>query len=201
MYKIIKMDGTEIGLTEKANYIRKHTNGCYILCDKAYAQGVAYNGTPYSIGGLPELERVILSEMDGGTLITNAEQINAITFVTLAEAGSIDEVTAGEHVDLFAEWAYPIAYKTGNLRKYHGMLYKCISDHTSQETWNPEDATSLWAKTSDPNEEWPAWSQPVGAADAYALGDKVSHNDKKWTSNVDANVWEPGVYGWNEYTE
>ena len=36
---------------------------------------------------------------------------------------------------------------------------------------------------------------------AYNSGDKVSHNGKHWTSNVDANVWEPGVYGWTEVTE
>jgi hypothetical protein len=29
-------------------------------------------------------------------------------------------------------------------------------------------------------------------------GDKVSHNEKHWISDVDANVWEPGVYGWTE---
>jgi hypothetical protein len=26
----------------------------------------------------------------------------------------------------------------------------------------------------------------------------VSHNDKHWISDVDANIWEPGVYGWSE---
>ena len=50
-----------------------------------------------------------------------------------------------------------------------------------------------------------AQSQPVGAHDAYAKGDKVSHNGKHWTSNVDSNVdsnvWETGVYGWTEATE
>lgn len=37
-----------------------------------------------------------------------------------------------------------------------------------------------------------------GAQDAYALGAKVSHNEKHWISIVDANVWEPGEYGWEE---
>lgn len=35
----------------------------------------------------------------------------------------------------------------------------------------------------------------------YANGDKVTHNEKKWVSDVGSNVWEPGVYGWSEYTE
>ena len=125
----------------------------------------------------------------------------SIVFVALAEAGQIDTVTAEEHVELFAPWVYPADYKTGNLRRHNGRLYKCIVDHTSQADWAPDVAVSLWVPTSDPAEEWLAWSQPVGAHDAYNTGDKVSHNGKHWTSNVDSNVWEPGVYGWTEMTE
>ena len=124
-----------------------------------------------------------------------------ITFVALAESGGLDEVTASEHAELFAEWAYPIAYTAGQLRRHNGKLYKCVQAHTSQADWTPDTAASLWSVAADPAEEWPAWSQPVGAHDAYAKGDKVSHNGKHWTSSVDSNVWEPGVYGWDEYTE
>lgn len=80
-------------------------------------------------------------------------------------------------------------------------IYKCVQDHTSQAEWTPDTASSLWAGTSDPAEEWPAWSQPVGAHDAYSSGAKVSHNGKHWISSVDNNVWEPGVYGWTEQEE
>ena len=118
-----------------------------------------------------------------------------VAFVTLAEAGNIDAVTASEHTELFSPWACPVAYKPGNIRERNGKLYKCLQDHTSQETWTPEDSPSLWVGISDPAEEWPEWSQPVGSTDAYAKGAKVSHNGKHWTSNVDANVWEPGTAG------
>ena len=37
-----------------------------------------------------------------------------------------------------------------------------------------------------------------GAHDAYEKGYKVSHNEKHWISDVDGNVWEPGVYGWTQ---
>lgn len=131
----------------------------------------------------------------------NANEAASIAFVTLAEAGSIDDVTAGEHMDVFSPWASAVSYKTGNLRTYNGKLYRCVQAHTSQDDWTPDAATSLWALTSDPAEEWPAWSQPVGATDAYAKDSKVTHNNKRWISDVDANVWEPGVYGWTEYTE
>ena len=134
-------------------------------------------------------------------LVSAQSTVASITFVALAESGGLDEVTASEHAELFAEWAYPIAYTVGQLRRHNGTLYKCVQAHTSQADWTPDTAASLWSVAVDPAEEWPAWSQPVGAHDAYAKGDKVSHNGKHWTSNVDNNVWEPGVYGWTEYTE
>ena len=91
-------------------------------------------------------------------------------------------------------------YKTGQIRRYKGTLYKCVQNHTSQADWTPDTASSLWSKTSDPAEEWPEWSQPVGAHDAYPKGAKVSHNSKHWISTTENNVWEPGVNGWEEVT-
>lgn len=122
----------------------------------------------------------------------------SIAFVTLAETGAIDEVTATEHTDVFAAWEPNVAYAVGNLRTHDGVLYKCVQAHTSQSDWTPDVTPALWAKAGDPAEEWPEWSQPIGAHDAYATGDKCSHNDKHWISDVDNNVWEPGVYGWTE---
>ena len=58
-----------------------------------------------------------------------------------------------------------------------------------------------WAVTPPPAEEWPSWSAPVGAHDAYSAGAKVSHGEKHWISDQDGNVWEPGVYGWTEAVE
>lgn len=132
--------------------------------------------------------------------LVSAQSAAAITFVTLCETGTIDTVTASEHTELFSPWAYPVDYKTGNIRAHGGKLYRCLQNHTSQETWTPDAAPSLWVGISDPTEEWPAWSQPVGSTDAYAKGAQVSHNGKHWTSDVDANMWEPGVYGWTEAT-
>ena len=122
----------------------------------------------------------------------------AIAFVVLAEGGQIDDVTASEQSMLFAAWAPDVSYAVGQLRRYGEKLYRCVQAHTSQTGWEPDAAASLWAVTSDPAEQWPAWSQPIGAHDAYATGDTVSHNDKHWISTVDGNVWEPGVYGWEE---
>ena len=122
----------------------------------------------------------------------------AIAFVVLAESGSIDNVTASEQAALFSEWVPGVKYAVGQLRRYGDTLYRCVQEHTSQEGWEPDKAASLWAVTSDPAEEWPDWSQPIGAHDAYSAGAKVSHKGKHWTSDLDGNVWEPGVSGWTE---
>ena len=127
--------------------------------------------------------------------------VAAIAFVTMAEAGQIDDVTAAEHAIQFASWAYPVEYKAGQIREHAGKLYRCLKDHTSQQDWTPDVAASLWVSISDPAEEWPTWSQPIGAHDAYQTGDKVTHAGKHWISTADNNVWQPGVYGWAEAQE
>ena len=140
-----------------------------------------------------------VEQIDGR--VSASETVNSIAFVTLAESGQIDDVTASEHPEMFEDWKTDIQYKAGHLRKYNGLLYRCISDHTSQIDWTPDVSVSLWVLTSDPAEEFPAWSQPVGAHDAYMTGDKVTHKDKHWISTVDNNTWEPDVYGWEQVVE
>lgn len=203
MYKLSR-NGESLGMTEALTYIKTAANGCYVLCPEPEASGIVFAGAVYHLPGRPELEgadTVAVEEVDAGEEIEKTNTTNGIVFVTMAEAGSIDPVTAAEHADLFAEWAYPIAYTVGQIRRYNGTLYKCVQAHTSQADWAPPAAPSLWSLTADPTEEWPEWIQPIGAHDAYDLGAKVSHNGKHWTSDVAANVWEPGVYGWTEVTE
>lgn len=113
-------------------------------------------------------------------------------------AASLDDNDAVNAVKLFPIWTIGISVTVGERYQYADKLYKCLQAHTTQADWKPDDSPSLWVGISDPAEEWPEWSQPVGSTDAYAKGAKVSHNGKHWTSDVDANVWEPGVYGWTE---
>ena len=101
-----------------------------------------------------------------------------------------------EYVDLFVNWATGITYALGDRVKFNDTLYKCVQAHTSQDDWTPDLTPALWTVVSV--EEWPEWVQPTGAQDAYMTGDKVTHNEAHWISTVDSNVWEPGVYGWQE---
>ena len=94
-----------------------------------------------------------------------------------------------------------ISYAAGDRVMYGGVLYKCLQAHTSQATWTPTDAPSLWAKVLIPTPgAIPDWEQP-SSTNPYAKGDKVKHNGKIWISTIDNNVWEPGAYGWSEVTE
>ena len=112
-------------------------------------------------------------------------------------SAELPDSDAFDAAELFPMWALK-DYAVGDRVQYEGNLYKCIQAHTAQRDWTPDTAVSLWVKVDDPAVEWPEWHQPQGAHDAYAMGDKVSHNEKHWISDVDANIWEPGVYGWSE---
>ena len=113
-------------------------------------------------------------------------------------AVSMPDETALTGVELFPPWSVGKAYATGDRVQHEGTLYKCVQAHTSQADWTPPVTPALWTAVS--LDEYPAWVQPTGAHDAYSKGDKVTHNGKRWTSDVDNNTWEPGVYGWTEVT-
>ena len=121
----------------------------------------------------------------------------AVAFCLMAEAGQIDAATAGERAELFSPWAPGVDYKAGQLRRREGALYRCLQGHRSQEGWEPESVPNLWKLAHDPAERWPEWSQPICAGDEYGQGAEVTHAGERWISDVDGNVWEPGVYGWS----
>lgn len=69
---------------------------------------------------------------------------------------------------------------------------------TTKSTEDDGVAASLFAKVLIPDVNViPEWEQP-NSTNPHMIGDKVTYKDKTWISNVDNNVWEPGVYGWSE---
>lgn len=111
---------------------------------------------------------------------------------------TLEDEKAIEVVSVFSGWNENAEYSIGDRVQYNDTLYKCLSAHTAQESWTPENAPSLWAKVLIPNTNIiPEWEQP-DSTNPYMTGDKVLHNNKTWESSIDNNIWEPGVYGWNE---
>lgn len=88
-------------------------------------------------------------------------------------------------------------YKKDEVFVYDSTLYKVVQPHTSQIDWLPNQTPALYTPFTPPGEV-AEWVQPTGAHDAYSFGDKVTHNGSTWKSTIDANVWEPGVYGWTQ---
>ena len=124
--------------------------------------------------------------------VAEARKLRA-SIVQLAQYAP-DEVaaTAAFAFDL---WDAAGAYETGERVQYDGILYKCLTAHTAQESWTPDASPSLWAKVLIPDPSViPEWEQP-GSSNGYSKGDKVTHNGKTWESLADNNVWEPGVIG------
>jgi len=112
---------------------------------------------------------------------------------------SLTDAEALEVPMLFPAWAAETSYDVDARVEHKGTLYRCVQTHMAQADWTPDAAPALWSRVT--LEEWPEWAQPIGVHDAYKKGDKVSHGGKHWTSDVDANTWEPGVYGWTESEE
>lgn len=115
---------------------------------------------------------------------------------------NLPDEQAMEVADLYPEWQEKKAYAVDEILKYgenadgETQLYKVLQAHTSQADWTPDTAASLYKKVGFTDSGVPMWTQPLGATDAYKKGDIVSYNGQLYVSTVDANVWEPGIYGW-----
>ena len=115
-----------------------------------------------------------------------------------AAAAALTDEQALKAAAIYPAWSAAGDYDAGERVRFGGALYKCLQGHTAQADWTPTAAPSLWAKvlTSDTGEPLP-WEQP-DSTNPYMKGDKVTHGGKTWVSTMDNNVWEPGVYGWEE---
>lgn len=111
---------------------------------------------------------------------------------------TIDDTTAYRMSRFYPEWQPDIFYDKGSRRIYEGVLYKALSSHTALEGWTPLASPSLWARIlpGQDGTDISDWVQP-DSTNPYMKGDKVLWNDQTWVSDIDNNVWQPGVYGWS----
>ena len=101
---------------------------------------------------------------------------------------------------IFEAWQVGVDYKVGKKLVYEEVLYKVLQDHTSQETWTPKDAPSLFARVLvDDGGAVLDWVQP-DSTNPYMKGDRVKFEGKIYESLIDSNVWSPTAYpaGWKE---
>ena len=136
------------------------------------------------------------------TLIEKARELRALIEKAMTETASLTEAEAVAATCLYPKWSGDsVQYTAGQRVQDDGVLYTVLQAHTSQPDWKPADAPSLFAKVLIPDPTViPEWEQPE-STNPYSKGDKVAHNGKTWVSDIDGNVWEPGVYGWTEVAE
>lgn len=130
-----------------------------------------------------------------GKLIEYAKKMRAYIEKS---AQSLNDTDSLEATTLFPKWESGKEYEAGLKLRYNGTLYSVLQAHVSQGSWTPDASPSLFARVLiDDEKVIPEWVQP-DSTNPYMTGDKVSHGGKTWVSDVDNNVWEPGVYGWSE---
>ena len=110
-----------------------------------------------------------------------------------------DDAVALTIQEFYDIWEVGATYEVGRYLQYKSVLYKVLQPHTSQETWTPDVASSVYAKVLiDPTGETiPEWEQP-DSTNAYMTGDKVRFEGVVYESTIDNNIWSPTAYpaGW-----
>lgn len=168
-------------------------------CERLIVEGDVYEGfiiLDQIIDHTGEIWEVIM--LQAGSPEDKKVQEAAVKLARI-QAKALEDDDANEVKYLFDVWSGEgVSYDVGDRVLYADTLYRVIQAHTSQPDWTPSAAVSLFVRCDNPGEEWPEWIQPTGAHDAYEKGYKVSHSGKHWISEISANTYEPGVYGWTE---
>lgn len=154
MYEIRK-DGAAIALTEKVNYIRRHENGFYILCDEKEAQGIAVNGTVYHLlnrPGMEGLDTVFIVEVDaGGELTAAAKMSGQLTAAAkiFVQQTDIDDAAALQMPGLFKTWEEALtagaALSANTIIACGDKLYRVVQDSTTPQSHQRPDGEGMLA--------------------------------------------------------
>jgi hypothetical protein len=72
------------------------------------------------------------------------EEVTAVLIKAQINTIAVDDQTALRMRAYYPEWAVGMAYDAGYKVQYGDKLYKVIMAHTSQESWTPDVATTLY---------------------------------------------------------
>lgn len=102
---------------------------------------------------------------------------------------------------LYPKFKAGLVVAIDDLYQFDGDLYRVVQAHTTQANWTPPTVPALFTPVVAAG-VIPAWVQPTGAQDAYAVDDQVTHDnpndaDNIWLyeSAIAANTTEPGRDG------
>lgn len=151
--------------------------------------------TPYTSEELEEQAKKIAEE--NRSIMVDSQMKSAIMMLVSSNVSVLSDAQVSQVDAMFPDWTVGVSYHTGDVVRYSSGLWRALQDSTGQEQYPPDAFTSGWKRIGEPDASgvFP-WSQPLGATDAYRKGDKVTYGGMTWTTTVDYNVWQPGVYGW-----
>ena len=153
------------------------------------------------ITGYTEKENVIIINYEVRNIVKTKEQLQKDDQLKCLKmfANTLSDEQALQVPLMYDEFEVNRHYIVGERVLYQDVLYKVITEHTSQATWTPDVAPSLFAKVINESTDGsiPEWVQP-DSTNAYSKGDKVSYNGHIYESVIDGNVWSPDAYpqGW-----
>lgn len=96
----------------------------------------------------PEVETYVKDVPSADDIVSQLKEL------AQAQVEALTDDEAKKVPALFPLWSPDSeAYAVGDRVWYQASLYKCVQAHTSQSTWNPKDAVSLWANVSEESQE------------------------------------------------
>lgn len=132
----------------------------------------------------------------------NPQLVTMAAYTLPTMAATLTDEQALSVSTLWPEWsAAGVSYKVDDVVRHADHLWRCEQAHTSQESWTPDAAPSLWSQIDIAGDGVDVWTQPTGAHNAYNVGDRVHYptaSDPIYVSTIDGNVWAPDAYpqGW-----
>lgn len=188
--KLVERNGLRI-LTSDFGYLI-HNKETDIYAEKFYL------GINANIEDFEEVEDDAIDKKLRAKVVELEEKEESLNKIGKIVANQVtDDVVALSIQEFYDIWVVGVLYPVGRYITHNDILYKVLTEHTSQTDWTPDVSPSLFAKVLiDPTGETISeWVQP-DSTNAYMTGDKVEHNEQIYVSTIDNNVWEPGVYGW-----
>ena len=190
--KLEDYEGLRILTCEYGYIIHNKTNDSY-----SYEVYLGKNAT------LDDFEEVIDNSLDPmlkNAIFTIKDKEESLTKVAKIVANQVtDDTVALTIQEFYDEWQPDINVIVGQYIRYESILYKVLTNHTTQANWIPSETPSLFTRVLvDPTGETILeWEQP-DSTNSYMTGDKVIYNGKTYVCKIDNNVWQPDVYGWEE---
>lgn len=179
-----KIAETPAEVNEYQAAVREWQPGAYVVGDVRQRLGAPYkcvqaHDSTANPGWTPEATPALWMQYHGTTPESARPWI--------APTGAHDMYKAGEYM----------IWTDGRLKK--AKMDTAYSPADYPQAWEDQSGGETGGgETGGGGTTAAPWQQPEGAHDAYKKGAEVSHKGSVWTSDVDNNVWEPGVYGWTK---